>query len=121
VFGELDEERFDLFVLDVLVECDRYQFGTLKERAVEMLLGHLLSISNPEDKVSAPLKSVKADDKGYDVSFQESPTDYSSTWFGVEYQRILKLVTGNAEIKELSVFKGGHYQGDRVDLNTQVW
>jgi Protein of unknown function (DUF4054) len=95
-FTTIPENRFDLFLTDALLEINRYQWTDLKDRATELLLGHLLSVSNPEDKSAMPVESFEIKrDEGYKVSYQDAESQLGSTWFGREYERLLNLITSN--------------------------
>lgn len=91
-FSSLDELRFNSFLADALLEIELLQWGTLKDKATEMLLGHLLSVADSEDKSATPLESFRTDDKGYEVRYREASDDWDTTIFGKEYKRLRDLI-----------------------------
>lgn len=102
----VDEPTFDLFLADAFLEIDLFDVGDvlfdwmgMRDRATELLTAHLLSKRNPGDKSAADVESFRVDDRGYEVKYSASgrgnPTkrdDYSSSWYGIEYQRIIGLL-----------------------------
>lgn len=116
-FAELEETRFNTFLADAAAEIDRVaSWGTLKERATEQLLAHLLVVSNPADNTGAAAESVAVDDKGYDIKLVVGDSSLESTVYGREYLRLRQLATSTTtELSGLSATQGQTWQGVRGD------
>lgn len=112
----LTEAQFAAFLPDALVEIDRFQWGTLRDRATEMLIGHLLELAGGGSAVSQAIASVKIEDEvsiGYADSSKLS--GYQVTWFGREYERLLKLL-GDPTRPATT-----HYSGVRTNIIPPSW
>ncbi len=114
-FSELEESRFDAFLADAAIEIDRIPtWGTLKERATENLLAHLLVVSNPDDQKGAAAESVKADDQGFDIKLIVGDSSLDSTVYGREYSRLRAIATSTTpELSGLSSTQGQTWHGVR--------
>lgn len=112
-FETLNETTYTAFLPDVLAEINRVStWGDLKDRATELLLGHVISIADPDDQSSKNVSEVEVEDRRYRVAFADAMGDLSGTWFGVEYERLLKLVSGQGTIATSSK-RGNTFVGQR--------
>jgi Protein of unknown function (DUF4054) len=113
-FESLDGATYAAFLPDVLAEINRVPtWGDLKDRATELLLGHVISIADPDDQSSKNVSEVEVEDRRYRVAFQDAMGDLSGTWFGVEYERLLKLVSGQGAVATSSK-RGNSFVGQRT-------
>jgi len=114
-FSELTEPRFNTFLADATIEVERVtSWGTLQERATELLLAHLLFVANPSDQTGASAESVAVDDKGYDIKLIVGDSSLESSVYGREYLRLRSLATSTtAESTGLSATQGQTWIGQR--------
>lgn len=119
-FFDLTEERFNLALADALPEINLYNWGELRDRATEMLIGHLLTINSS----SASEAAVEKVDIFEEVSFTFSKRSdsYDASWFGKEYKRLLGLIQ-NATVDPTPTIssKGAHFGANRIDSNPMKW
>lgn len=96
VFSKVSEPRFNGFLADAVAEISLRNWGTLKDRATEMLIGCMIA-SCPTDaslvNASGTIKAIKVDGE-YEVQYDSSSSSSSKngSWFCSEYQRLLALL-----------------------------
>lgn len=87
-------EVFNLFAVDANNEANRFNWGDLRDRIVELLTAHYLAIALAATKKSlSQLQSLKVDDESYEVHYSSgitTKTDYQTTIYGSEYSRLLQ-------------------------------
>lgn len=109
-----EETKFNLFMTDVTAEINIYNWGTLKETATELLIAHKISITKPSensDYTTGTLRILEVKDDAYKVELQEiSDNNYALSKYGLEYQRLLKIVTYSSSEKS-SFTKGTSMTG----------
>ena len=124
-FQSLDEYKFEIFIADALIEINHTSnWRDSRDRATEMLLGHFLLLSDVQTAIGAQtVEAFKIDDRGYEVAYQKQSnkdlTDYSTTWMGREYERLLKIANGRSAesiADRPSVVRGNVYHGVRGAL-----
>lgn len=120
-------DAFELFLPDAIAETSTYPFGNLIDVATELLVAHKISIAIAASGTTGSggtLEELEVDDEGYRVKFQETNikggNNYSTTRYGIEYQRLLKKVTSN-DSEKWSPTKGATYLAQRTDPNPQKW
>lgn len=111
---KVDSDRFALFLADALLEIERVNWGTLKDRGTELLTAHLITVSAPGDRSAIPLKRFNVLDDEYEVEYSDRGSDYSGSEYGIEYERLLKFVTGQTpESIPTSTARGNTFQAPR--------
>jgi Protein of unknown function (DUF4054) len=97
-FQPVSIERFDLFLIDAISEISKNNWVDNRDRAIEMFLGHILTVSDTLTD-SSNVDSFEVDDRGYKVSYKDPKSGAFTTWFGLEYNRMLEeLITRNVAI-----------------------
>ena len=125
VFATLSQSRYNSFLAKILPEINQVSWGNLKDLATEMLLGHFLSVSGGATGTAGNTANVieRLDTEAtgdYTVTYGKSEGDYTSTWFGREYARLLKLVTQETPVtRPLTI--NNSYVINRTDPHPQVW
>jgi hypothetical protein len=109
-----EETKFDLFMTDVLSEINIYNWGTLRNTATELLIAHKISITKPSensDYTAGTLRILEVEDDSYRVELQQlSDNSYALSKYGLEYQRLLKIVTYSSD-ERASFTKGTSITG----------
>ena len=109
-----EETKFDLFMTDVLSEINIYNWGTLKNTATELLIAHKISITKPSensDYTAGTLRILEVEDDSYRVELQQlANNSYALSKYGLEYQRLLKIVTYSSD-ERASFTKGTSITG----------
>jgi hypothetical protein len=109
-----EETKFDLFMTDVLSEINIYNWGTLRNTATELLIAHKISITKPSensDYTAGTLRILEVEDDSYRVELQQlSNNSYALSKYGLEYQRLLKIVTYSSD-ERASFTKGTSITG----------
>lgn len=99
---------------DVESEINIYNWGTLRNTATELLLAHKISITKPSqnsDYTTGTLRILEVEDDSYRVELQDlSDNNYALSKYGLEYQRLLKIVTYSSNEKS-SFTKGTSITG----------
>lgn len=99
---------------DVESEINIYNWGTLRNTATELLLAHRISITKPSqnsDYTTGTLRILEVEDDSYRVELQPiSDNNYALSKYGLEYQRLLKIVTYSSDEKS-SFTKGTSITG----------
>ena len=109
-----EETKFNLFMPDVVSEIDIYNWRTLKNTAMELLIAHKISLTKPSqnsDYTTGTLEVLEVKDDSYRVELQPlSDNNYALSKYGLEYQRLLKIVT-NSSSERSSFTKGTSITG----------
>jgi hypothetical protein len=109
-----EETKFDLFITDVLSEINIYNWGTLRNTATELLIAHKISITKPSensDYTAGTLRILEVEDDSYRVELQQlANNSYALSKYGLEYQRLLKIVTYSSD-ERASFTKGTSITG----------
>jgi hypothetical protein len=109
-----EQTKFNLFTPDVESEINIYNWGTLRNTATELLLAHRISITKPSqnsDYTTGTLRILEVEDDSYRVELQPlSDNNYALSKYGLEYQRLLKIVTYSSDEKS-SFTKGTSITG----------
>jgi hypothetical protein len=109
-----EETKFDLFMTDVLSEINIYNWGTLRNTATELLIAHKISITKPSensDYTAGTLRILEVEDDSYRVELQQlANNSYALSKYGLEYQRLLKIVTYSSD-ERASFTKGTSITG----------
>jgi hypothetical protein len=113
-------QAFEDFYSDAIAEVSKYQFGNLLDAATEFLIAHKIAIAGNGTTSGGTLQEIEIDDEGYKVKFQDSADDYSSTKYGREYHRLLKIATGN-DSESWNPTKGAIRVDARTDKHPQKW
>ena len=99
---------------DVLSEINIYNWGTLRNTATELLIAHKISITKPSensDYTAGTLRILEVEDDSYRVELQQlSNNSYALSKYGLEYQRLLKIVTYSSD-ERASFTKGTSITG----------
>jgi len=99
---------------DVLSEINIYNWGTLRNTATELLIAHKISITKPSensDYTAGTLRILEVEDDSYRVELQQlSDNSYALSKYGLEYQRLLKIVTYSSD-ERASFTKGTSITG----------
>ncbi len=99
---------------DVLSEINIYNWGTLRNTATELLIAHKNSITKPSensDYTAGTLRILEVEDDSYRVELQQlSNNSYALSKYGLEYQRLLKIVTYSSD-ERASFTKGTSITG----------
>lgn len=99
---------------DVESEINIYNWGNLRATATELLMAHKISITKPNqnsDYSTGTLKVLEVEDDSYRVELQPlSDNNYALSKYGLEYQRLLKIVTYSSNEKS-SFTKGTSITG----------
>jgi hypothetical protein len=90
-FSELDEVDFNQMISTVRIEIALINWGMLRDDALEMLLGHKLLMKQP--RTESEIKSFERTDEGYSVEYKDAGSALSSTKYGIEYERLMNLIT----------------------------
>lgn len=94
LFESVDLATYNLAVTDASTELPLHQWGSLYDRAEQMLIGHFLFLQNPARYQSAAtLSMVKVDTQGYTTQSDSSLDAFSGNSFGKEYKRLLGLIS----------------------------
>lgn len=110
-----EETKFNLFLPEALLEIERYHWGTLQEVATELLTAHKITLTKQNtgsDYATGILKRLEVDDESYNIELQSVPDSYAQSKYGLEYQRLLKIVT-NTSKERPSTSKGTSFFGAR--------
>ncbi len=110
-----EETKFNLFLPEALLEVERYHWGNLKDVATELLTAHKITLTKQNvgsDYSTGVLKKIDMDDESYSVELQSIPDSYGQSKYGLEYQRLLKIVT-NTSPESASPTKGTSMFGFR--------
>lgn len=110
-----EETKFNLFLPDVLSEVELYHWGNLKNAATELLIAHKITLTKQggnSDYSTGVLKRLEVDDESYNIELQSVPDSYAQSKYGLEYQRLLKIVT-NTSPESASPSKGTSFFGTR--------
>jgi len=109
-----EETKFDLFMTDALSEINIYNWGTLRNTATELLIAHKISITKPSensDYTAGTLRILEVEDDSYRVELQQlANNSYALSKYGLEYQRLLKIVTYSSD-ERASFTKGTSITG----------
>lgn len=109
-----EQTKFNLFMPDVISEINIYNWGNLRATATELLIAHKISITKPSqssDYSAGTLKVLEVEDDSYRVELQPlSDNNYALSKYGLEYQRLLKIVTYSSDEKS-SFTKGTSITG----------
>lgn len=109
-----EETKFNLFMSDVNAEINIYNWGTLKDTATELLIAHKISITKPSensDYTTGALRILEVEEDAYKVELQQlSGNSYALSKYGLEYQRLLKIVTYSSD-ERASFTKGTSITG----------
>lgn len=95
-----EETKFNLFLPEALLEVEQYHWGTLKDVATELLTAHKITLTKQNtgsDYSTGVLKKIDMDDESYSVELQSIPDSYGQSKYGLEYQRLLKIVTNTSK------------------------
>lgn len=99
---------------DVLSEINIYNWGTLRNTATELLIAHKISITKPSensDYTAGTLRILEVEDDSYRVELQQlANNSYALSKYGLEYQRLLKIVTYSSD-ERASFTKGTSITG----------
>lgn len=99
---------------DVNAEINIYNWGTLKDTATELLIAHKISITKPSensDYTTGALRILEVEEDAYKVELQQlSGNSYALSKYGLEYQRLLKIVTYSSD-ERASFTKGTSITG----------
>lgn len=110
-----ESSKFTAFLPDVMAEIERYNWGTLKDTASELLIAHKIAITKPgqnSDYTTGTLRIMEVEDDSYRVELQElGNNNYGLSKYGLEYQRLLKIVTYSSDEKS-SFSKGTSITGN---------
>lgn len=94
IFLSIDQATYNNALADATIELSLHQWGSLYDRAEQMLVGHFLYLQNPTSYQSvATLSSVKVDTQGYQTQTDSSLDAFSGNSFGKEYKRLLGLIS----------------------------
>lgn len=110
-----EETKFNLFLPEALLEVELYHWGNLKSVATELLTAHKITLtkqSTGSDYSTGILKRLEVDDESYNIELQSVPDSYGQSKYGLEYQRLLKIVT-NTSPESASPTKGTSIFGVR--------
>ncbi len=110
-----EETKFNLFLPEALLEVELYHWGNLKDVATELLTAHKITLTKQNvgsDYSTGVLKKIDMDDESYSVELQSIPDSYGQSKYGLEYQRLLKIVT-NTSPESASPTKGTSMFGFR--------
>lgn len=119
LFSTLQEFRFNVFLPDVLAEIERYNWGSLKDKATELLLAHNLAIASGQ-KSPSDLQSLEVNDEGYKIAYPSPKQgEYVTTVWGKEYQRLLQQVQPVASSEQVAARSVFH--AVRSDPNPLRW
>lgn len=110
-----EETKFNLFLSEATSEVELYHWGNLKNVAIELLTAHKITLTKQNvgsDYSTGILKRLEVDDESYNVELQSIPNSYGQSKYGLEYQRLLKIVT-NTSPEPASTTKGTSLFGTR--------
>jgi len=109
-FPGLLEATYNQFLPDVLTEIARFEWGDLKDRATELLLGHTLYLAGQSaDTVGATTRTEARADGTY-VQVNDVSIGTVGNLFKEEYDRLLKIVSN----PKLTPNSGQVRSGNRV-------
>lgn len=108
---------------DVLAEINIYNWGSLQATATELLIAHKISITKPSqnsDYTTGTLRILEVEEDAYRVELQQlEDNSYALSKYGLEYQRLLKIVTYSSD--ERSSFTKGTSIAGTTGTNRIKW
>lgn len=121
VFSTASNLAYDSALADSILEIGLTRWGVLEARALEMLTGHVLYLTNPTVfSAASSFSSVRVDTQGYTTSNNSSGSFDKST-FGKEYLRLLSLVRDQVQNVPQSLASGRSYITQRPPSVEITW